>query len=445
MSLYKTFYGTISFDEVKQRIDTLEETVDDLNIIVDDLEERVTYLEPLTLPDSFPVTLRKDESSYYIEEDGSDFLADYTGATIYLSPTGNDTTGNGTIGNPYLTINKGLLEVPTLGRLSLASGTYASPSPIDKNVAFVAPDGDVYIGSFYNLQGFTVTRNVGGFWNIAGTGNPLAGFIRVDGVVLQDTVASMRVLNSGEVVQSEARGLMAVQKGTNGSNLSIGTLEDLPTLIAQGAFLGWRNLDTAGITVLTTRRVYFGPGITIANNANAAVNCGGSSVVIMDGTHVFGGNDSTISHQGTGQLLTFNALITGSGGDNIDYRGTATGVEKNIVCVWPSTLDIANNASTSHNTAKVLRVGGLYRGGSRTIHDINLTKNYIFSCQIGDPITLAKTCLIIGSNSSPSSASYLGYGDITFLDTFAQGDLINLSIEGAGVVVNTELDDTWPY
>lgn len=411
-----------------------------------DLESEIVNLKPLTLPDSFPVTLRRNESGYYIEEDGSDFLAEYTGKITYISTVGNDTTGNGTISNPYLTINKGLLEAVAFGRLSLAPGIYASPSAsINKDVAFIAPDGGVYIGSFYNLQGFTVTRNVGGFWNIAGTGNPLAGFIRIDGLVLQNTVSSMRVLNSAEVVQAEVRGMFAVQKGTNGSNLSIGTAEDLPTLITQGAFLGWRNLDNIGVIVATTRRVYFGPGITIANNADSALLGSGTATIILDGTHIFGGNQSTISHPGNGQLLSFDTLVTGSGGDNIDYRSAVLGVEKNVTSVWPSTLDIANNASTGHTNSKILRVGGLYRGGSRTIHDINFSKIYTFSCTVGDPLTLAKTSMIIGSNSSPTSTTSLVYGDITFLDTFAQGDLINFSIEGAATALNVELDTTWPY
>ncbi|MCX7614755.1 MAG: hypothetical protein N2Z65_03260 [Clostridiales bacterium] len=49
--------------------------------------------------------------------------------TIYVSPTGNDTTGNGTSGNPYATITKALSMIPKnlngyTPTISIAAGTY---------------------------------------------------------------------------------------------------------------------------------------------------------------------------------------------------------------------------------------------------------------------------------------------------------------------------------
>ncbi len=55
-------------------------------------------------------------------------FADYTSRTIYVSLTGDDTTGDGSSGNPYLTINRALNDIPTVLNYSVTiqfeDGTY---------------------------------------------------------------------------------------------------------------------------------------------------------------------------------------------------------------------------------------------------------------------------------------------------------------------------------
>jgi hypothetical protein len=54
-------------------------------------------------------------------------------ATKYISPTGNDTTGDGSSGNPYLTMTKALTVVSAGDTISLLAGTYTSTNwPVQK-------------------------------------------------------------------------------------------------------------------------------------------------------------------------------------------------------------------------------------------------------------------------------------------------------------------------
>ena len=46
-------------------------------------------------------------------------------ANFYISPTGNDTTGDGSVGNPWLTIAKGVTGSATDDTINLAAGTYS--------------------------------------------------------------------------------------------------------------------------------------------------------------------------------------------------------------------------------------------------------------------------------------------------------------------------------
>jgi predicted outer membrane repeat protein len=63
---------------------------------------------------------------------------------IYVSPNGDDTTGDGTISNPYSTIQKALTNVDDGGTIHLASGTYTGTGnyglTLSKNVVIVGED-----------------------------------------------------------------------------------------------------------------------------------------------------------------------------------------------------------------------------------------------------------------------------------------------------------------
>src|ERR1700723_4241273 len=57
------------------------------------------------------------------------FAAPYYSITtnLYVATTGNDSTGDGSIGNPWLTLNHANAQAPTAGTcINVAPGTYAA-------------------------------------------------------------------------------------------------------------------------------------------------------------------------------------------------------------------------------------------------------------------------------------------------------------------------------
>lgn len=92
-------------------------------------------------------------------------------ATYYIATTGNDTTGTGTLLNPWLTLSKGLTGSTTGDTLTFAAGTYTKTS--SANVTNRTLQGALG-GSATSTTGWTVFSgggSVGGFYQVGGTTN----------------------------------------------------------------------------------------------------------------------------------------------------------------------------------------------------------------------------------------------------------------------------------
>lgn len=74
-------------------------------------------------------------------------------ANIYVSPTGNDTDGDGSSSNPYQTIEIGLITVNNTGTIHLASGTYSSNTTGHK-------DYDLVISKNITIQGAGIDQTI---------------------------------------------------------------------------------------------------------------------------------------------------------------------------------------------------------------------------------------------------------------------------------------------
>ena len=82
-------------------------------------------------------------------------------ATYYIAPTGNDTTGNGSQGNPWQTINKAITASASGDTINLSAGTFAWPSapPVlaDRTLIGQGTDKTVVDGAGATLAGWTMT------------------------------------------------------------------------------------------------------------------------------------------------------------------------------------------------------------------------------------------------------------------------------------------------
>lgn len=63
-------------------------------------------------------------------------------SVIYIAKTGNDTTGDGSSGNPYLTIGKGITVANPGDEISVGNGTYSENLTINKALGLYSTSGD---------------------------------------------------------------------------------------------------------------------------------------------------------------------------------------------------------------------------------------------------------------------------------------------------------------
>ncbi len=103
-------------------------------------------------------------------------------ADQYVATTGNDTTGDGTIGNPWATISKGLTQVPVGDTLYIRGGTY-SQSLLDTTKTWPTQESERI--TIRNYQSETVTINPSGsfIWNLKGA----VRYVTIQGLIFDGT------------------------------------------------------------------------------------------------------------------------------------------------------------------------------------------------------------------------------------------------------------------
>lgn len=404
-----------------------------------------TAFEALPLPTDFGTELRRDSNSYFTEHtDGAHLLAAYTGSTIYVDAvSGDDGTGTGSAGNPYATLTTAIANASALDILSMAPGEYAIPTAQTTiPLAFVrtGSSGDVLIGNFDDLSTAQVDAT-GTLWNVDDVtpGATFFGFVRLDiatgtfrgaGRVQTNTIAT-----DYQDAGTYGGSIASVFAGGSSANFGTGSADTLPTLISGGHIRAWTDQDTQTFDI--GANAYFGQGIVIAGYASPQLAVSNGAHVVLDGCEVYGGVE-TIFVNGTCSLSAFNAAIGGSNSDIIHYGNNSLGLEVNVDIRWPGST-VTDNASTAHGTAQVLRVGGSYQGGSRTIHDIDTSTTFNFSNTVSNAIFGDGTLMQIGISGAGSPE--LVRGDNTFAGTFAN----DVVVDSAATETEIDLATTWPY
>lgn len=121
----------------------------------------VTASSPGHNPSSKEVTVKSGSNG--ILQGSADFQLGMD--NVYVSTTGSDITGDGTFGNPYQTIRKGITEINVNGTVHLADGTYQGPDnrgiTISKNLIIT---GQSQASTIIDAQGadriFTINSGV---------------------------------------------------------------------------------------------------------------------------------------------------------------------------------------------------------------------------------------------------------------------------------------------
>lgn len=398
----------------------------------------IPVFETLPLPHGFGVTLQRSGGAYSVAETIADFRAQYSGATRTVNPAG---------GADHTTIDAAIAAASDGDVIELAPGVHATPTTnIAKSVRIMST-GSAYIGAFDNLQTATITSSsfgVTGGGTVTGytvndvtPGETFVGFIRTDGVKVSGLTGGAEK-GSIAVAADEASlyGAMCVYPQATDAVFFTGNGDDLQALVDAGHILAFSDASTTSIKVVSPAQVLIDDNISIASNANGlngSIEVQANARLILGNGGVYGGQ---IRAQG-GYLTLFETMVSGSG-DNIGYFGDAIGAEVSVTSKWCNDASSAN-ASTTHNTSKVLRVNGEYRGGGRVIHDIDDTENFLFGGTYGDALYSPQSLIEVGGGSNQTTTYY---GGLTFDGVRANDVLVN---SGSSTATEILADDPWPW
>jgi hypothetical protein len=240
-------------------------------------------------------------------------------ADLYVAPTGSDTTGNGSSGNPYATITKVLSLQQTGTRVHLAAGTYSAAS-----------------------------------------GETLPLTITMNGVQLLGTNAALTQVSGGSAKQV----LDIVNSGgdTRVEGVTIANGYNTGTLYGGGVYANLSSLRIANCLIRSNTVINSGDYVTTYGGGVSAVNC---SLTVTNST--FNGNRADGSyghHSGCGGGLfvmggvasvagcIFSNNVTGDSSQGLDC---GAGMYLNGICDIRNCLVVTNN-SVSYGD-------GVYVGG----------------------------------------------------------------------------------
>ena len=400
----------------------------------------------------------------YNEESNTTSAVVYTNFLndVFISPTGSDTTGNGSASNPFKTIATGIYVVSPGGIIHLLNGTYNERGlTISKNMTIVGGSASSTIidaqklGRIFNItSGSTVTITNLTLQNGSVTGN--GGAISNAGNL---TIIGTNLLNN------TATGMGGTIYNTGNATINFNRIIGNGTIIASpsgsvNATNNWWGTNADPITKVSGN-VNVSRWLVLNESASPSlIKNGGVSTITADLTRDNTGTDtSSQGHIPDGIPISFAGLLGSIGtGTTINGRATANftagskpgiaivnatmdtqtvnttvTIGRDDVYVSPSGNDVTGDGSASNPYKTIATsITGLYPGG--TIHIANGTYNE-------HNLVINKNMTIIGNsaNSTIINGQQLGgLFNITSGSTVSISGLTlaNGSVTGNGGAIN---------
>jgi hypothetical protein len=336
----------------------------------------------------------------------------HTGTTYYVATTGNDTTGDGSVGNPWATLQKAHDTAAASSQISVAAGRY-DPVSVSKNMTFfAATDDTVYVGPFLKnsdvsswgtlasgRQTITLTSGISifGFVDLTQTYPAnLRSYPKVAKYSADLTILASRV--------NENIPVPAILPG-NGSTASVLAASDGRDLTNKfdTELLAWKYNNsaagTAGLSPLYisgTAQVY-SRGIFWCGGSQSYVGAasGSSARLVMEkggflgsgsnGSQIAPATDQCVLIYGTG--LFVDGCAIGScwpKNDTVDFNsGGAVGVTSGMV-IGQSGEDTGDQGETSHGGPGAIginRVNNIYFSNRRHVGDLPASVYCLVGCK----------------------------------------------------------------
>jgi uncharacterized repeat protein (TIGR01451 family) len=275
---------------------------------------------------------------------------------VYVSPTGSDTTGNGSQSNPYKTIAKGISMVYPGGTVHLLSGTYTGTGNVNVNITSnLTITGESRDSTIIDGQSANRIFIISSGYNVI-----------ISNITLRNGLANN---DNGGAIQN------------NGGTLTLNNCAFTSNKATRTSY--WDNNDVYGGAIYNT-------GTLTITNSNFTSN----SVTSGSNNYAYGGaiyNSGTLTI--TGSNFTSNTATT-YGGAIINY-GTLTITGSNFTSNTAYDGGAISNGDT-----------GTSPTGSLTITGSNFTSNTATSA--GGAIWTHGTCNVTGSNFTSNTANDSG-------------------------------------
>jgi len=344
------------------------------------------------------------------------------GNTIYfVDPVNGNNANPGSSGSPLKSINAALAKTNVDG-VSLAPGLYhknalwSSYTRPNRSVSVWCPSGQAVVCNAEEITDWTKTTGQTHVYEFTRT----AATVEVFDLTNVDA--------RGRAIPYTSRTSVALVDANpgswrdNGTTIYVHTFDSLPpdddVVVRQGAVSPQLPYITAGhfcsIENVTFYNVTLDEDVTGCN-------------LYLDNVRLFG--MAELSWGDSSEVYLRNVIAVDSGGDIFDYRNDVIACE--IGCTGDDAGgSLTDNCTTAHNSAKVIRLNGQYRRGTRNCHDIDASKNWYLACASTDATADDRWGFAGGFNDATTATCHTCLERCT-----TDGNLVDIVIGNGATVV----------
>ena len=368
---------------------------------------------------------------------------------VYVSPTGNDTTGDGSASNPFKTIATGIAGLYPGGTIHIANGTYNERNlTINKNMTIVGGSASSTIvdaqklGRIFNITSgstVTITNLTLKNGNVTGNGGAIinAGNLTIIGTNLLNNTATgtggtiyntgnaainfNRIIGEGIVIASPSGSVNATNNwwGSNADPIGkVSTNVNVSKWLVLNESASPTLIKNGGVSTITADLTHDNTGVDTSSQGHLPDGIPIGFAGILGSI----GPSTTINGRATATFTAGSKPGTAVVNATVDAQtvNTTVTIGRDDVYVSPTGNDVTGDGSAS-NPFKTIATGiaGLYPGG--TIHIANGTYNE-------HDIIINKNMTIVGVSTSS-----------TIIDAQKLGRIFNITSGSTVVITNLTL------
>lgn len=311
-------------------------------------------------------------------------------AEVYVNPTGNDDTGDGSAGNPYLTIQKGISSIQDNGTLKIGNGIYGGVNntniTIDRNMNII---GESQAGTI--IDGENLNRI---FFIQSGVNVSICNLTFING----NNTSGGAIQNNGTLTVNNCK-FTSNTAGWDGTNTNYGgAINNQGTLTVNDSIFNNNNARVGG---------------AIYNSPDSTLNVNNS--IFSDNNARLGG---AIYNHGTSYVkssnFTNNTAVRGGAIFNLNYNqllniDNCVFIDNNATYIGGAIYNNDGNVTVTGNiftNNSALTMGGaIYNGGLFDVISCTFTGN---NANYGGAIRNWRTLTVIGSTFIKNAANETG-------------------------------------